>query len=105
MTLPYMCRAVMIAAFCVLASAPSRAAERIVAYVTGWEKPPDIAARKLTHINYAFARIDAEGKAVLPHPGAPGHLEYLRSLKAQNPQLKILISVGGWEAEGFSDAA
>jgi chitinase len=95
----------MIAVLGVLASGPSAAAERVVAYVTGWEKPPDIAATKLTHINYAFARIDAEGKAVLPHPGVPANLEYLRSLKTKNPQLKILISVGGWEAEGFSDAA
>lgn len=105
MQLPYICRAAVIAVLGVLASGPSSAAARVVAYVTGWEKPPDIPATKLTHINYAFARIDAEGKAVLPHPGAPANLEYLRSLKAKNPQLKVLISVGGWEAEGFSDAA
>ena len=30
---------------------------------------------------------------------------YLRSLQAKNPRLKVLLSVGGWEAEGFSDAA
>jgi chitinase len=105
MSLPYICRAVVIAVLSVLASSPSDAAERVVAYITGWEQPPHIPATKLTHINYAFARIDAGGKAVLPHPGAPANLEYLRSLKAKNPQLKILISVGGWEAEGFSDAA
>jgi len=56
-----------------------------VAYVTGWQTPPGIPA-KLTHINYAFARIDTEGKAVLPHPGVPDHLQSLRSLKAGNPQ-------------------
>jgi Chitinase len=105
MTLSYICRTIVIAVLCVLVSSPSDAAERVVAYVTGWEKPPDIPAMKLTHINYAFARIDADGKAVLPHPGVPYHLEYLRALKAKNPQLKILLSIGGWEAEGFSDAA
>jgi chitinase len=90
----------------VLASShPALAQQRIVAYVIGWETAPDIPATKLTHINYAFARIDAAGKAVLPHPGVPYHLAHLRSLKAQNPQLRILLSVGGWEAEGFSDAA
>jgi chitinase len=101
----YICRALALAVFCVLASSPSGAAERVVAYVTGWEKPPDIPATKLTHINYAFARIDTDGQAVFPHAGVPYQLEYLRSLKARNPQLKILLSIGGWEAEGFSDAA
>lgn len=105
MTLPYICGAGIIAVLGVLTSSPSDAAERVVAYVTGWERPPEIPATKLTHINFAFARIDAEGKAVLPHPGVPDNLAYLRSLKTKNPQLKILISVGGWEAEGFSDAA
>ena len=77
---------------------------RIVAYVTGWETPPAIDPAKLTHINYAFGKIDG-GKVVLPHPGAAYQLAHLRSLKAGNPQLKVLLSVGGWEAEGFSDAA
>ena len=105
MVFPYICRAVLISVLCACAASPSIAAERVVAYVTGWEKPPDIPAAKLTHINYAFARIDAEGQAILPHPGAAGNLALLRSLKVKNPELKILISVGGWEAEGFSDAA
>ena len=95
----------MMAVLCGLASIPSDAAERVVAYVTGWEKPPDIPATKLTHINYAFGKIDAAGKVVLPHPGVPLQLAHLRSLKAKNPQLRILLSIGGWEAEGFSDAA
>jgi chitinase len=99
-------RVALFAALTLLASAaPALAGQRIVAYVTGWETPPDIPATKLTHINYAFARIDAAGNAVLPHPGVPYHLAHLRSLKAKNPQLKVLLSVGGWQAEGFSDAA
>jgi chitinase len=78
---------------------------RVVAYVTSWTTPPDFHAEKLTHINFAFARIDGAGKAVLPHPGVPAQLAYLRTLQAKNPRLKILLCVGGWEAEGFSDAA
>ena len=42
---------------------------------------------------------------MLPHPGVAANLAHLRSLKAKNPRLKMLLSVGGWEAEGFSDAA
>ncbi len=84
---------------------PADAGTRIVAYVTGWESPPPIDPAKLTHINFAFAKIDAAGKVVLPHPGVAAQLAHLRALKAKNPQLKVLLSVGGWEAEGFSDAA
>ena len=32
-------------------------------------------------------------------------LKSLLALKKQNPKLKVIISVGGWEADGFSDAA
>jgi chitinase len=105
MSLASTLRAALLAALLLTSAPAALGAQRVVAYVTGWQTPPDIPAKKLTHINYAFARIDAEGKAVLPHPGVPEHLQYLRSLKTKNPQLRILLSVGGWEAEGFSDAA
>ncbi len=98
-------RTMLLAAVALLAVAsPAEAETRIVAYVTGWENPPAIDPARLTHINYAFGKIDS-GKVVFPHAGVPRHLAHLRSLKARNPQLKVLLSVGGWEAEGFSDAA
>jgi chitinase len=78
---------------------------RIVAYVMSWTTPPDIQPEKLTHVNFAFAQIDAHGKVALPHPGMGAQLAQLVALKPKNPDLKILISVGGWTAEGFSDAA
>jgi chitinase len=78
---------------------------RVVAYVIGWTTQPDFHPEKLTHINFAFGKIDPEGKVVLPHPGVAAQLSQLRALKGQNPALKILLSVGGWTAEGFSDAA
>lgn len=98
-------RAVLLAAVGLLAAArPAEAEMRIVAYVTGWETPPAIDPAKLTHINFAFGKIEG-GKVVLPHAGVAAQLAHLRSLKAKNPRLKVLLSVGGWEAEGFSDAA
>ena len=78
---------------------------RVVAYVMGWTTQPDFRPEQLTHINFAFAKIDPEGKVVLPHPGVADQLSQLRALKARNPALKIMLSVGGWTAEGFSDAA
>src|SRR5262245_48224563 len=89
---------------CLGASAPTNAqastdaspSKRVVAYVIGWTTKPDFQPDKLTHINFAFARIDASGSVVLPHPGVASQLADLRALKTTNPRLKILISVGGW---------
>ena len=100
-----MLRSALFAAVCLLAAVPALPANlRVVAYVAGWETLPVIDATKLTHINFAFGKIDG-GKVVLPQPDVAAQLAYLRSLKAKNPWLQVLLSVGGWEAEGFSDAA
>lgn len=100
-----MLRSALLVSVCLLSAVPVAAGDlRIVAYAIGWQTPPEIDPTKLTHINFAFAKIEG-GKAVLPNPGVAGNLAYLRSLKAGNPRLKVLLSIGGWEAEGFSDAA
>ncbi len=90
-----------------LLAAPARADEptRIIAYVAGWSMPPVIEARKLTHINFAFARINGEGRMVFEDPGYDAAIRSLIALKRDNPALKVLISVGGWGADGFSEAA
>ena len=78
---------------------------RVVAYVAGWSMPPSIPAGKLTHVNFAFARIDAEGRVVFQDPRFEAAIASLVQLRQRHPHLKVLVSVGGWEAEGFSDAA
>lgn len=78
---------------------------RIIGYVGGRTNIFHIGAEKLTHINYAFALVSPEGEVVLKNPNAPAHLSQLQALKAKNPALKIIISVGGWGADNFSDAA
>ncbi|SFS60385.1 glycoside hydrolase family 18 protein [Paenibacillus sp. BC26] len=58
-------------------------------------------ALKLTHINIAFGHVVNDGISI-------AHLKHLGSLptiKAYNPDLSILLSVGGWSAGGFSEAA
>ncbi len=62
-----------------------------------------IPADTLTHLFYAFARID-DGKCVVDD-GAAAHFKALAALKREHPQLHTLISIGGWNAGGFSDAA
>jgi len=91
---------------CALAAAQpqAKATHRLVGYVAGWEKLPSIEAEKITAINYAFAHI-VDGAVMLDQAGAAEFLAQLRALKSRNQRLKVLVSVGGWGADGFSDAA
>jgi chitinase len=82
---------------------------KVIGYIAGWKgvDTEKIEADKLTHINYAFANvidgivIEGEGRAAQDKD----NLTKLRSLKSINPDLKILISIGGWTwSKGFSDA-
>lgn len=84
----------------------------IVGYYAAWAAysgftPSDVDATKLTHINYAFANIGEDLKITLGYPDIDlSNFEALRALKAQNPNLKTLISVGGWTWSGkYSDVA
>ncbi|MFB9966935.1 glycoside hydrolase family 18 protein [Sinosporangium siamense] len=86
------------------------------------------AAAKLTHLNYAFGFVDAEGKCIASdpwadwqrpigadlavdgvadpeEPGLKGNFQQIKKLKAKHPGLKALISLGGWSgSKYFSDA-
>lgn len=83
---------------------------------------------KLTHINYAFAHVNGENKISIGNPSNPanpatgmewpnvagaemsadyaykGHFNLLNKYKQQYPDVKTLISVGGWaETGGYFD--
>lgn len=62
---------------------------------------------KLTHIFYAFANIGADLKVTMGDPQVdPGNFQELLELKARYPELKTILSVGGWTwSARFSDAA
>lgn len=81
----------------------------IVGYVAGWKtiNPKRIPAEKLTHINYAFANVQDGLVANIGDNAARDSTNFLilHQLKARNPDLKILVSIGGWtHSKGFSDA-
>jgi chitinase len=63
-----------------------------------------IPADVVTHLFYAFATIDPEGHLTLP-AAAPAHFEALAALRRAHPRFRMLTSIGGWGADGFSDAA
>lgn len=85
----------------------------VVGYVAGFRNYDfsKIDASLLTHINYAFANIiDGEvmfGSEAIDNTGMNAEdIRVLSALKEVNPDLKILVSVGGWGWSGnFSDAA
>jgi chitinase len=59
-----------------------------------------IPADVLTHVFFAFAGIEG-GRCAL----SAGAERDLAALKRANPRLRVLLSIGGWGADGFSDAA
>jgi chitinase len=68
-------------------------------------QPGEIAAQKLTRINYAFGLIQ-DGRIVNGYANDDQNLAALVALKQGNPSLTVLISVGGWLGSGnFSDMA
>lgn len=75
----------------------------VAAYLTDkWTN--DVAKEdifKLTHINYAFALV--KDNAVTGEHLK--NIDKLNEFKKLNPQLKTVISIGGWGAGGFSEAA
>lgn len=83
-------------------------AQQVVGYVfpqNGPIQPGQVDAHAMTRINYAFAGLTG-GRVTLASANAANDLAQLVSLRRENGELKILISVGGWLGSGgFSDAA
>jgi len=101
--------ALLLACLCTTAAeaADGPAANVIGAYYPGGsaERYPvaQIPADRLTHLFYAFARIE-DGRCTVDAK-ADAHFVALAELKRTHPHLRTLISIGGWDADGFSDAA
>lgn len=86
---------------------------KVVGYVSGYRgyDVSRIDAAKLTHINYAFVNI-IDGKINFGSDKIDdverdkADITKLVDLKRTNPDLKVIVSVGGWGWSGnFSDAA
>ena len=74
----------------------------VVAYVTSWTRVmPDPFV--MTHINYAFGHVNDTFNGI--RIDNPRRLKSLVALKETNPELKIMLSVGGWGSGRFSEMA
>ncbi len=120
MTLPRWTTAAALSLACAAAIAapatPAPQGKLLIAYYLATTTPAEryvaparLPARKLTHLNYAFANI-VNGEIAVGNPSVdiegPDNFAQLRALKKKTPHLKTLISVGGWEWSGqFSDVA
>jgi chitinase len=99
---------------CIFAGLRAHAAEEpkevVVGYILatrgGPLDPAKIAGAKMTRINYAFFRLK-DGAMVAAGVNDAANLAALIGLKKDNPQLEIVVSVGGGGAgsAGFSDMA
>lgn len=100
---------------------------KVIGYYPEWAiyrkpafKPADINTDLVTHINYAFAKVDTKGNVSLFDDWAAtgyrsdwntekpywGNFRQLQELKQKHPELKILISIGGWTlSDPFSEMA
>jgi len=76
---------------------------RMEAYIADWGFHQDLTAEQaacLTHVNYSFGHV-VDGEVSIAHLEQRPRLE---KLQKQFPHLKVNLSVGGWGADGFSQA-
>lgn len=95
---------------------------RRVGYFTSWSAYAkelslhDVDGSLLTHLNFAFANLGRDGAIQVGDPkadtqmtlgGRPGgHFGQIPAFKAKYPEVKLLLSVGGWSWSGnFSEVA
>ncbi len=98
---------------------PAQKTFNVIGYYADWTAGryplADIPADKLTHVNYAFAKIGADNRLTwnasvaleqaypgdCSDPGCPhGLFNQITVLKEKHPHLKFILSVGGWTDSG-----
>jgi chitinase len=77
-----------------------RPAFKVIGYYAEWTAPryplSDIPADKLTHVDYAFAKIGPDNRLTW----STGLFDQITLVKQKHPHLKFILSVGGWTDSG-----
>lgn len=100
--------------------------KRIIGYFPSWASYREgrslssTATAKLTHLVYAYCKLDDDGRILADDSFSAlqqnqtasdgtlltGNFNAFRDLKSHNPNLKIMLSIGGWNlSTNFSDVA
>lgn len=67
--------------------------------------PLQLTATKLDVVNFTFAKVAADSSVYLPPQVDPARLHAIVGKRLDNPALKVVLSIGGWGAGNFSEAA
>ncbi len=98
-------RTLLAATVLTLAASAQAQTPRLIGYVMDSPAPLQLSAHKLDVVNFAFALVRPDGSVYLPGYVAPERLQAVVGKRADNPSLQIVLSIGGWEAGNFSEAA
>src|SRR4249919_179862 len=73
---------------------------KVIGYYADWTAAryplSGIPAEKLTHVNYAFAKIGTDNRLTVKTE----LFDQITALKQKHPHLKFILSVGGWTDSG-----
>jgi chitinase len=87
-------------------SIQAQAAPQIAAYYDGGMPVPQIPAAQINDLIYAFGEPNDAGGCTPPTSGQTGTFAALRQLRTAHPGLRLIVSIGGWDAAPqYSDLA
>lgn len=84
----------------------TEAAPQIAAYYDGGMPVSQIPAARINDLIYAFGEPDDSGVCMPPTAAQTGTFAALRDLRSRHPGLRLIVSIGGWDAAPqYSDIA
>ncbi|MDR2008692.1 MAG: glycoside hydrolase family 18 protein [Alphaproteobacteria bacterium] len=102
--------ALLMSSFLLFLGCAAKQNYQVVGYLPSWVnwEVQDIDAAKLTILKYSFLEIN--NNEVILGKGSSKYsflenLQKVQAIKQENPNLQLIVSVGGWGVDGFSQAA